>query len=403
MSPLVRLSIFHQFDIFGTKVGGIETFIKGFVKFAPDDFEIELVGLSEDPEERRIGVRAETEFEGRAVFNRPVLFAPRLNFPSRIPLSLKYTWALWRGRVPVAGRILDFHRMEPPLAFARRKTPKVYVCHHNLADLADPLADIKWKHLPWAYFQMEKRLIRGMSLIYGVNQSGLDFYKERYPDLVERMHYTPTWVDDTVFRPLRPGEREEETGILRQELDLDRGGALILFAGRLNPQKDPFLLLESFRELKKSRPQDKLVLAGEGEARARLEEMVREFGLEDSVRFTGKLAQPRLARLMRGCDLVTLTSSFEGMPMCIMEGLGSGVPAVSTKVTGVDKVLKEDFSGIIVAERKPGPLARAMAMVLDNPDRYGPDNCLAAVEKYKAGRVLAPIYEAHHELAAQKP
>ena len=47
MNTRVRLSIFDQFDIFGTKVGGIETFVKGFVKFAPDDFEVEVVGLTE--------------------------------------------------------------------------------------------------------------------------------------------------------------------------------------------------------------------------------------------------------------------------------------------------------------------------------------------------------------------
>ncbi len=401
MVPRVRLSIFYQFDIFGTKVGGIETFIKGFVKFAPDDFEVELVGLTENREQRKAGLRVESEYGGRPIFYHPVLYARDPNYHARVPLSLKYTLALMRRRVEVTGRILEFHRLEPALAFWTKKNPRGYTCHLNLADLADTHAEAKWKKAPWLYFQLEKRLIRTMDLIYVVNQSGLEFYQERYPKLASRMRFTPTWVDETVFHPLEEHCKKEEAKALRERMGLDQDGALILFAGRFDPQKDPLLLLESFNTLKTLRPRDALLLVGEGELRPRMERYVRDAALQDSVLFLGKMDQPDLAGLMRTADLFALTSGFEGMPMCVLEALGSGLPAVSTKVTGVDRVLRENFSGIIADDRKAGTLARAMALVLDQKEKYTPSNCLAAVEKYQARTVLAPIYQARYELAAR--
>ena len=148
------------------------------------------------------------------------------------------------------------------------------------------------------------------------------------------------------------------------------------------------------------RPEDKLIIAGEGELRPPMEDFIAQAGLAGSIVLTGKMVQEDLAGLMRVCDLFALTSSFEGMPMCVLEGLGSGLPAVSTRVTGVDRVLREGYSGLIVESREPRDLARAMARVLDRRQDYSQANCLAAVERYQARRVLEPIYEAHYELAA---
>ncbi|HET6623949.1 MAG TPA: glycosyltransferase family 4 protein, partial [Gaiellaceae bacterium] len=126
--------------------------------------------------------------------------------------------------------------------------------------------------------------------------------------------------------PLPP--REE----LRAELGLD--GRLLVFAGRLGPQKSLDVALEAVAAV----PGVTLAIAGDGPDRASLERRARELGLEERARFLGSLPRDRVLRLFRAADAALLSSSWENFPHTVVEALAVGTPVVSTAVGGVPEV-----------------------------------------------------------------
>ena len=109
------------------RLGGIASFVRGFVKFAPDDFELAFLGLSES---RPLGKWCEIAFEGRSLQLFPVGRMPRSG-RSRIPLALRFTTALLPHRREFATRrwIPAFHRPGTDLAFPGRDRPMWRVVH----------------------------------------------------------------------------------------------------------------------------------------------------------------------------------------------------------------------------------------------------------------------------------
>jgi colanic acid/amylovoran biosynthesis glycosyltransferase len=59
----------------------------------------------------------------------------------------------------------------------------------------------------------------------------------------------------------------------------------------------------------------------------------------------------------------------EGIPVALMEALASGRPVVSTNISGIPELVEHDVSGLLVAEKDPVALARAMRELLENPTR----------------------------------
>lgn len=100
----------------------------------------------------------------------------------------------------------------------------------------------------------------------------------------------------------------------------------ILAVGRLVPQKNFPLLIESFARY--SWPNDHLTIAGEGPERQRLERLARNLGVANRVRFTGHCDD--INQLLAGADIFALSSDYEGVPAVIIEALAAGLPIVAT-------------------------------------------------------------------------
>lgn len=137
---------------------------------------------------------------------------------------------------------------------------------------------------------------------------------------------------------------------------------LILFVGRLEPQKDPELLIEAFRQLSTSYPRARLALAGAGSLKETLHRQTRDLG--DRVLWLGQ--RDDVPGLMRTATCLALPSRWEGMPNVIMEAMAAGLPVVACAAEGVCELLREGKYGEVVRERSPAALAAALQRVLDD-------------------------------------
>jgi glycosyltransferase involved in cell wall biosynthesis len=149
----------------------------------------------------------------------------------------------------------------------------------------------------------------------------------------------------------------------REQERFDENAVLFTCVGRLEPQKNPMLLVRAFETL--NDPRAHLLLLGEGTLCGALTEYVRTHGLEQQVHLLGK--RPDVVEHLAASDVFVLASNWEGNPLAVMEAMAAGLPVIGTAVGGVPELVESGVHGILVAPEDPGALAGAMRRLLDQP------------------------------------
>jgi glycosyltransferase involved in cell wall biosynthesis len=171
----------------------------------------------------------------------------------------------------------------------------------------------------------------------------------------ERVHHVANGVDSSVFYPR---DRAEE----RASLDVPTDARVVLFVGRVEPQKGIVELVDAFEQVRKRVPSAMLVLVGDCASRSAVLARVAQWGA--SVRLLGPLPQESVAAWMGACDVLALPSWAEGTPNVVLEALASGRPVVATRVGGIPDVLHDDRAGLLVPPRDARSLADALVSAL---------------------------------------
>jgi glycosyltransferase involved in cell wall biosynthesis len=119
----------------------------------------------------------------------------------------------------------------------------------------------------------------------------------------------------------------------------------ILFLGRLVRQKDPELMVQVVDALRASDERFRVHVVGYGEMESEVREAVEARGLERLVLFHG--ATPCPGRWYAACDVLLLTSVYEGIPYVLYEALAMGVPAVAGALPGIAELMDERCGRLI--------------------------------------------------------
>ena len=128
--------------------------------------------------------------------------------------------------------------------------------------------------------------------------------------------------------------------------DYSRNGLKLLHIGRFNEQKNHRRLLQAFSLIHRQIPESQLDLIGDGELMEETKALAEELGLADAVHFLG--SQSNVYPYLQQADVFLLPSDYEGMPMTIIEAMGTGLPIVATAVGGVPDMLTNEESGLLV-------------------------------------------------------
>jgi glycosyltransferase involved in cell wall biosynthesis len=151
----------------------------------------------------------------------------------------------------------------------------------------------------------------------------------------------------------------------RLELGLN-GEWTWLAVGRFEIAKDYSNLLRAFSEVRRSRPTDRLLIAGEGPLREAIEAEVRMLALSGSVTLLG--LRKDVSELMQAADAFVMSSKFEGLPLVLIEAHASGMPIVATSVGGNPEVVRDGVTGFLCQEMNPAALAKAMLQLRAQPE-----------------------------------
>jgi glycosyltransferase involved in cell wall biosynthesis len=401
------VGVFYHSDPAGFVPSGIDTFIRGLLRYAPPDLQYTLFGATSDPIARPVGEPVRALLDEREVEYFPLIAVDASAARSFLPLTLQYMWAL-RGWLATEWirtlDILDFHRIEPTYLFRKDLRPKNVILHQDMSVLRDPNTDIKWRHLPSLYEHLEGRAFRCLDHVYAVRESAVARYKQRYPAMERKFSFIPTWVDTDLFAPAPApaGARDNPMrSSLRQTLGLPIPATILVFVGRLDRQKDPLLLLEAFRRSMQRHDDLHLVIVGDGALRTRVIDASLADDLRGRITIAGVLPRHKIAEVLRAADLFVLSSAYEGMPIAVLEALATGLPVVSTDVGELRRVVCDGVNGYLCSSRSADALGHTITTAVADLHRLRPEDARASIELYRAESVLEQIYENHRRQSSR--
>jgi len=148
----------------------------------------------------------------------------------------------------------------------------------------------------------------------------------------------------------------------------DTGCFQMLCVGRLTPAKGQRILIEACRKLNTAGRNFHLTIVGSGPDAADLKAATRDYGLENRIEFTGALNQDEVQMCYAKADVFVLPSFAEGIPVVLMEAMASGLPCVTTRITGIPELIRDGEDGLLVMPSDVDELVSAVTRLIDDPE-----------------------------------
>lgn len=333
MIPSKRLRVLHLTPSFG--VGGAEQ-MAGHL----------MVGLSESHDIAGVCFypAMNSWIEGRLSQAN----IPLWHLGKRIGFDPRLFWSLDRVFAAVRPHIVHTHlsvlRYALP-GLLRRRVPVVVHTLHNLAE-----------HETDAFGRMIHRVAFGRVVLpVAISQEVAASVKRVYG--LECKAVVPNCIPvDSYRRAPSDGAR------WRAKERFEQDAILFTCVGRLEPQKNPLLLVKAFEAL--SDPKAHLVMLGEGSLRQPVATYIRDHGLERRVHLLGN--RNEVAECLAASDVFVLSSNWEGNPLAVMEAMAAGLPVIATAVGGVPELVDSRRHGLLVPPGNQAEFTSAMRAVLDN-------------------------------------
>ena len=251
---------------------------------------------------------------------------------------------------------------------------------------------------------IERRAIHDSAAVVAASEIEAGELEQLYGADASRLRVIPCGVDPEVFHPIRQADA-------RRELGRDECEKMVLFVGRIEQIKGIDVLLRAIGLLFQRYPEHRnelclLVVGGaldaedseaETEKIVELRRLVHEHRLEDTVDFVGSQEQPRLALYYNAADLCAVPSLTESFGLVALEAMACGTPVVGTRVGGLQTVIDNDVSGLLVPAGDDAALAEGIARMLMDPAlrlrlAAGARERAKAYSWHRVGEAVAALY-----------
>lgn len=133
---------------------------------------------------------------------------------------------------------------------------------------------------------------------------------------------------------------------LKETFNLPSNQTIIGYIGRLSEQKGMIPFIKALPPFKEAFQDCKFLIVGSGEQEDEVKQLVEELGLADLFIFAG--FQSDVYPFYQLMDIFFLPSLYEGLPMVLLEAVGSGVPTISMNVGSIEEVIIPEKTGVLI-------------------------------------------------------
>lgn len=175
----------------------------------------------------------------------------------------------------------------------------------------------------------------------------------------------------------------------------------ILHIGRFTAEKNHTCIIEAMKLLSDSGVNASLKLIGEGPLKCEMQQKVSEYGLETCIEFMG--SQSNVYPFLSDADIFILPSIYEGIPLSLVEAIGTGLPIVASDVGGIPDMIENEVNGLIITPNAES-LANAIKRLAENEElreQLG-KNALSQSERFSAKNMAKKYLEIYDTLSLHK-
>ena len=309
--------------------------------------------------------------------------------------------SLISDRTPIAGRMeengIRIHYLDKKLGLDLSMIPRL------IRIMQKEKPDVVHTHLNVIKYAAIAARLCGIRCVHTVHNVAHEEAEGRLQKITNTIYFRRGWAVPVALSPkVREtilsfyGLKEEQVPMIYNGVDLGKccpkekhtvgKPARLLHVGRFNEQKNHKGLLDAFAQIVKVHPDCCLQLIGDGELEEETKRYTQHLGLQENVIFLGN--QTNVYPFLQKADVFLLPSRFEGMPMTIIEAMGTGLPIVASAVGGVPDMLEDGVSGLLVP-CDPEATARAVLQLLKQEDlreKLGA-NALESSRKFSAAHM----------------
>jgi glycosyltransferase involved in cell wall biosynthesis len=155
-------------------------------------------------------------------------------------------------------------------------------------------------------------------------------------------------------------------------------------------------LIEAFNQSRLLREKGLLLIGGEGFLKESLKEMAEKHGLEDSVKFLGRISEGDLPRYYQAADFFVLpTRELEGFGLVILEAMACGTPVLGTPIGAIPETVGSFAKNLLFEGTDHENIRGKLEDVINHPDRYrfDPQICRKFVEERYSWVKMAEAFE----------
>lgn len=216
---------------------------------------------------------------------------------------------------------------------------------------------------------------------------------------VENVENIDLGVNTDVFKPL-PNEGKAEVENTRLELIIPRQQTLLLYVGRLAPEKNTRTLFEAFEILHREHPaRFQLLAVGDGQQRALLAKLRDETGAVTWLPYCGD--SMRLAQLYRAADLFVHPGVQETFGLVALEAQACGTPVIGIHGSYMDRIIHSDQT-LWAGENTPAALAHAIVKIStrENLTRIGAAASEVVRQRYSWRHVFDRLFAIYRSVVS---
>lgn len=246
--------------------------------------------------------------------------------------------------------LIHFHN--PLVPVIKTEIPTITTMHGSMIENAKAMELIDLKSFfskilgRTISYNISKNLMKSSDVIITISDSVAQQIEKYYK--FDRLNIIPNGVDVDKFYPV--STRDD----------------YIFYAGRLGHGKGIFDLLEAAKQLGDV-SDIKIMIAGKGELEEKIRNKIKNECLSNVI-LLGHANQKEIVSLFQNAKLFVFPSLYEGLPTVILEAMASGIPIVTTSVSGCKDLIKDGYNGLIVPPGSPDKLYKAMKILLENPN-----------------------------------
>jgi glycosyltransferase involved in cell wall biosynthesis len=183
----------------------------------------------------------------------------------------------------------------------------------------------------------------------------------------------------------------------RSELGFTAEDILLVYSGRLGPEKNIGFLLRAFSGAAEAVDRVHLLLIGGGPEEENLKKLASQLGITNRVHFIGMIEYELMPRFLSMCDLFVTASVTEVHPLSVIEAMASGLPALGIHSVGVGDIIEDSRTGLLASQNQAAFASKMTRLCLDRGLRLKMGNSAReAAEKYAIERITQ-VMLAHYE------